>query len=136
MKQPYTDTDKMQLANANLEVNSNVQYTTDIQQYGQEEYWAVAGTRGDCEDYALAKLKMLRDLGWPKETLDIGICELKKSDGTGDPTQGHAVLVAHTSSGDMILDNNNDKVVPWFKAPYKWIEMSVNGDFKNWVAIG
>ena len=63
-----------ELTKVNQDVNDSVQYVTDMQNYGLEDYWAVAGKRGDCEDYALKKLKLLRALGWAKEDLNILIC--------------------------------------------------------------
>jgi predicted transglutaminase-like cysteine proteinase len=127
MKFPYTDARMMQLQSVNVGVNDSTTYTTDQVQFGVIEYWIVAGKRGDCEDYALAKMQKLRALGWPKECLNIGICYL------GD--EGHAVLIAETDKADFILDNNNDKVVTWDKTPYRWLEKSVDGDFRKWVAI-
>lgn len=109
----------------NKDVNGSVQYVTDLQNYGQEEYWAVAGNKGDCEDYALKKLKLLRDKGFPKENLNIGVCLMEG--------QGHAVLVVRfDNDADYVLDNNFDEVKKWSDCRVKWVEVSVDGDFKNW----
>jgi predicted transglutaminase-like cysteine proteinase len=117
------------LSFVNARVNADVVYATDVQQYGLEEYWAVAGKRGDCEDIALAKLKQLRHFGWPIGSLDIAICMVNGG--------GHAVLVAHTDKGDYVLDNNRRNPVLWHELPgYTWVEMSVGGSFLHWKAIG
>ncbi len=119
-----------QLREVSRSVNHNVVYVPDGKQYGVEEWWALPGKpgRGDCEDYVLEKMGRLRDLGWAKNQLDMGICRDRQG-------QGHAVLIAHTDEGDYILDNQTDAVLLWDQVPYKWIEMSVGGSFLHWVTI-
>jgi len=116
------------ISKINSDVNDSVQYVTDMQQYGLEEYWAVAGKRGDCEDYALKKLKLLRDAGFPKQDLNLAVCEISG--------QGHCVLVVRFDDhDDMVLDNNSDVIIPWWKMAVKWIEVSVDGDFTKWEKV-
>lgn len=114
-----------QLQNVDHIVNA-MPYIADMKQFGQDEFWEATG-KGDCEDKAMAKMAMLRTLGWPKESLDLAVCFLKNI--------GHCVLVAHTSRGDMVLDNNLTKPTLWNTLPYKWLEMSQDGDFRKWVEI-
>ena len=36
-------------------MNHEIAPATDIEVYGQTEYWTIPTTRGDCEDYALSE---------------------------------------------------------------------------------
>lgn len=128
---PFNYTEELfdELEKINSDVNRAVAYTTDVTQYGKEEYWAVAGERGDCEDYALKKMKLLRDKGFPKEHLNIAVCKLQG--------QGHAVLiVSFDDDADYVLDNNTDEVIRWGNFRVHWIEISVGGDFNTWKKVG
>lgn len=130
MKMELTAERKSQLNDVQAKVNKDTTYVTDQKNYGVPEYWAVAQGKGDCEDFALAKMKMLRSLGWPKETLDVAICLVSG--------QGHAVLIAHTSEGDYVLDNNQAHPIIWNDlVDYKWLEVSTNGNFglNDWRSI-
>jgi predicted transglutaminase-like cysteine proteinase len=128
VRHPMTQPNYDQLVAVQSRVNREIVYETDTAQYGIKEYWAVAGKRGDCEDIALAKMKALRDMGWPRESLDIAICKVGGA--------GHAVLVAHTDGGDIVLDNMQDRPTGWQMLPnYEWIETSIGGSFLHWKAI-
>lgn len=114
-----------QLETVNSIVNA-MPYITDQKQFGQEEYWEETG-KGDCEDKVLAKMAMLRHLGWARGDLNMAICKVGGI--------GHAVLAVASDDGTMILDNAQPKVCMWRDLPYKWLEMSVGGSLKQWVAI-
>jgi predicted transglutaminase-like cysteine proteinase len=116
------------LERVNTSLNASIKPITDQKQYGVPEYWEVADKAGDCEDYALAKRKALRALGWLLETLDIAVCRTQ----TGE---AHAVLIAHTDQGDMVLDNLMDRIERWDHAGYHWIMVSVDGSLKNWRSL-
>jgi len=75
----------------------------DYEQYGVPEFWAEAMKEGDCEDYALAKFKDLRDAGVPLEALRLA-CVFTETSGY------HAVLVVTTENGDWVLDNRFDDI--------------------------
>lgn len=127
---PYNLQQLEQLREITYRVNHYNTYVTDKAQYGVPEYWEAIGAnhKGDCEDFALAKMNLLRKFGWPKESLDIGICQTE----TGE---GHAVLVAHMDNGDYVLDNRCDDVKTWDTCGYHWIEVSQGGDFNDWHSI-
>lgn len=128
MKMQMTDQRHADLRNVLAKAQSNIVYTTDMAQFGVIEKWAYPHGKGDCEDYALEIILLLIGLGWDKAMLDVGICRLNG--------EGHATVIAHTSDGDIILDNNLPKPTPWNQLPdYRWIERSVDGNFKKWVAI-
>ena len=87
--------------------NHRLTWTSDEALYGRPEFWAVpAGTRGDCEDYALAKYAQLRRMGVPGGALSLIYGRLKS---TGE---GHAVLAVHTDEGLLVLGSDNDAVLP------------------------
>ncbi len=49
-------------------INSRVKYTPDEEQYGDDDLWAhpnmtASSMKGDCEDYAILKLQLMKDLG-------------------------------------------------------------------------
>jgi predicted transglutaminase-like cysteine proteinase len=49
-----------ELQQINLTVNSSVEEMSDREQFGKEDVWSLPATgRGDCEDYALMKRKLL-----------------------------------------------------------------------------
>ena len=132
MKMDLTPARKAELQEVQYIVNRDTTYISDEKHYHVEEYWEAVGTdhKGDCEDYALAKMKLLRDKGWPKESLDIGICKVKGV--------GHAVLLAHTSEGDYVLDNNLKSIALWNTLrDHEWIMVSTGGSFteESWHSV-
>lgn len=130
VRQPCTEARLTELGAVNWAVNHGATYLTDQEQYGVPEFWAPISAKGygDCEDYCLTKMARLRASGWPQGALDIAVCY----DSAG---AGHALLIVHTDKGDWVMDNNQDEVVPWKQAPYKWLEMSVGGSFETWDKI-
>lgn len=112
----------------NRAVNTEVTPVTDEELYGQEEKWAYPTTAGDCEDFALAKRKMLMQRGFPESALLITV--VRKPDG-----EGHAVLTLRTLSGDFILDNLEDNVKPWYATPYRYLKRQATFDSGRWVSI-
>lgn len=82
---------------------NRVKYITDSNNWGKTDYWATPveflKRGGDCEDFAIAKYTALRMLGVPEERLRVAIVQ--------DTYKGipHAVLIAYTDEGPMLLDN-------------------------------
>ena len=114
----------------NRTVNRTIEPATDKELYGEVEYWTLPDARrkGDCEDYALLKRKMLIAQGWPTSALLLTVVR----DEVGD---GHAVLTVRTHLGDFILDNKTDDIRLWSKTPYK---MLMRQSFMNpnvWVSL-
>ncbi len=63
----------MKLEDVNTAVNRTVRPEDDSVHYGIEEYWTVPlDGYGDCEDYVLAKRKMLMLLGVPEPARYFG----------------------------------------------------------------
>lgn len=105
-----------ELTRVNEYVNASIPQISDAMLYDREEWWAYPDSRGgDCEDFALAKQKLLIERGWAPENLLIAVVR----EWNGD---GHAVLVVKTDRGEFVLDNKNWEVVAWQDAPYQWIK--------------
>ncbi len=90
-------------------VNSRIAFVDDIQQFGRTDVWQSAGEslrrgRGDCEDYAIAKLQLLRAAGLSERDLYLVIARdlVRRSD--------HAVLAVHSGGRLWILDNGTDRI--------------------------
>ncbi|MEQ9590685.1 MAG: transglutaminase-like cysteine peptidase [Parvibaculaceae bacterium] len=117
-----------ELDRVNTMVNASVRYVTDASLYNRQEYWTYPNGRGDCEDYVLAKRKMLLDRGWRAETLLIGVA----LDLEG---RRHAVLIAATDKGDFVLDNQLERVVAWSETGYTWEKRQTAANANIWVAL-
>jgi len=94
----------------NQYVNRRVRYTEDIVQYGKADYWARADEtlrrgRGDCEDYAIAKLQMLREAGVSPHDLYLVLVNdlVRRAD--------HAVLVMRAGNRMLLLDDGTNQVL-------------------------
>lgn len=98
-----------QVEAVNRYVNGRVRFADDSRQYGRADFWSAAADtlrrgRGDCEDYAIAKLQMLRAAGFADRDLYLVVVKdlVRRSD--------HAVLVVRTSGRMLMLDNGTDVV--------------------------
>ncbi len=116
------------LDEVNRYVNRSVEPATDAEIYGQSEYWTLPGQKGDCEDYALWKQKILIERGWPSSSLLLTVVRDEKG-------EGHAVLTARTSQGDFILDNKSDDVRLWSRSSYQFVMRQSYLDPKVWVSL-
>ncbi|ACM25130.1 conserved hypothetical protein [Rhizobium rhizogenes K84] len=112
----------------NLRVNKTITPATDMEVYGQEEYWEYPKTAGDCEDFALLKRKLLMQKGVSAANLLMTV--VRKPDG-----EGHAVLTLRTKQGDYILDNLEDEVKVWYKTPYSYLKRQASFNAGRWVTI-
>jgi predicted transglutaminase-like cysteine proteinase len=88
----------------NGRINSRIEYKTDMELYGIPEFWTIATSQGDCEDYALAKAIMLLDEGFPIERMRLATC-------TVEVGEDHAILIVTVEDGDWIMDNRNFYIV-------------------------
>ncbi|MGE3067416.1 MAG: transglutaminase-like cysteine peptidase [Hyphomicrobiaceae bacterium] len=123
------DPDRLsELDTVNRAVNREIEPATDMEIYGQTEYWTIPTDRGDCEDYALLKRKRLIARGWPASALLMTVVRDEKG-------EGHAVLTARTQIGDLILDNKNDEVKPWYRTPYRYVMRQSYLDPRVWMSL-
>ncbi|HEX5238654.1 MAG TPA: transglutaminase-like cysteine peptidase [Sphingomicrobium sp.] len=94
----------------NRYVNRRVRFESDEQQFGRPDVWSAADStlrsgRGDCEDYAIAKLQMLRTAGISDRDLYLVILRdlVRRED--------HAVLVVRAAGRMLLLDNGTDQLL-------------------------
>ncbi|NRA86007.1 MAG: transglutaminase-like cysteine peptidase [Rhizobiales bacterium] len=109
-------------------VNRTIEPVSDQDLYQQVEMWAYPTNKGDCEDYVLLKQKLLIEKGWPKESLLITVA-------IDDFGGGHAVLTVKTNIGDLILDNQNEKILPWQQTTYTYVKRQSTSHPALWVAL-
>jgi len=116
----------------NDEVNRIMRGATDWEVYHVADYWnappLVQGVRGDCEDFALEKRRLLIENGMPAAALSIAIVRTRLG-------EDHAVLIVSSWQGDYVLDNLQYDVRPWRKAGYTWISRQGPGDDLAWVSL-
>ncbi len=114
----------------NNRVNRTIAPLTDEAHWGVTERWNYPDDgRGDCEDYALLKRRLLIEAGFPRQALLMTVVR----DNRGE---GHAVLTAVTNRGDFILDNKQDAILPWRATGYNFLKRQSRDNQNRWVAIG
>jgi len=110
-------------------VNTTVKPEDDKEHYGVNEFWTVpVDGEGDCEDYVLAKRKMLVLLGVPEAALRITVV-LDRG------IVRHAVLTVVTDQGDYVLDSLKNDILTTDKADYVWVERQDPASRTGWVAL-
>ena len=123
-----TDRNWAQLVAINDRMNRDIVPVTDTDLYGVEELWAYPDGFGDCEDIALAKRRALIEAGWNPSTLLMSV--VRQPNG-----EGHAVLMARTDRGDLILDNQDGSVRLWSDTPYQFLKRQSQANPASWVDI-
>lgn len=105
-----TLTPLQRIETVNRYVNRRVRYVEDSRQFGRPDVWTSANStlsrgRGDCEDYAIAKMQMLRSAGLSERDLYLVIVRdlVRRSD--------HAVLVARAEGRMLLLDDGTEEVL-------------------------
>ncbi len=48
---------------------------------------------------------------------------------------GHAVLTVRTDRGDLVLDNQIEAVLPWYRTPYRYIKRQSETNAGRWTRI-
>ncbi|MCB8819176.1 transglutaminase-like cysteine peptidase [Microvirga rosea] len=95
-----------ELQRVNTFVNSTIVEMSDMEQYGREDVWTLPTSgKGDCEDFALLKRKLLLERGWPSAALSIAV-------GVTAQGEAHAVLTVATAEGSLVLDNLTSTILP------------------------
>ena len=113
----------------NSSVNRRIRPQSDAELYGVTEKWTlpIAG-RGDCEDYALLKMKLLLEQGVPARDLVLAMVVTEKY-------VPHIVLILRTEEADYFLDNMTDAMLPWYRSGYTVLSMQSPADKKQWSAV-
>ncbi len=102
--------ERAKLEAVNRYVNASIAFVDDSRQYGVADRWdtakdSLASGRGDCEDYAIAKLAMLRRAGFADRDLYFVVLKdlVRRAD--------HAVLVVRSEGRFLVLDNGTEALV-------------------------
>jgi predicted transglutaminase-like cysteine proteinase len=118
------------LSRVNRSVNANVEQVEDIVLYGVQEKWTYPDEgKGDCEDLALLKRRMLMREGVPRQALLMTVVR----DETG---AGHAVLTVATDRGDYVLDSKTSRILPWKATGYGFVKRQSQINPNMWVKLG
>lgn len=93
----------------NAAVNKAISYSEDSSNWGKSDYWASAAQSfargaGDCEDYAIAKMQVLRASGVPAKDLFLVVGNDLAARGA------HAMLIVRLNGNYWVLDNFYDEV--------------------------
>jgi predicted transglutaminase-like cysteine proteinase len=111
-------------------VNKNVESVSDMDHWGVIDQWDYpTDGKGDCEDYALLKRKLLAEQGFPIQALLMTVVKDKNN-------EGHAILTVKTDHGDYVLDNLADEVKGWKASGYRFVKRQSQADPNTWVSIG
>lgn len=121
---------KEQIASILAKVHSTFKYVTDVQQYGEREVWALpTEVGGDCEDFALACRKLVREAGIESR---LALCCVE----TGEM---HCVLLVdirkYFFKTTYVLDNRFKVVRKKQRLPYRWLAASGLEAGQPWRAI-
>jgi predicted transglutaminase-like cysteine proteinase len=125
-----TERAMQEIRQVDAQVNHSVEAVSDMDHWGVVDRWDYPmDGKGDCEDYALLKRKLLIERGFPRQALLITVVR-------DEQNEGHAILTVKTNSGEYILDNLNDEVKPVSRVPYRLVKRQSQEDPNVWVALG
>ena len=111
-------------------VNAHVKPMSDMEQWGVIDRWDdLVDGKGDCEDYALFKRKILMDEGFPRQALLMTVVK-------DEHNEGHAILTVKTNAGEFVLDNLNDEIKSWDRSGYRFVKRQSEIDQNVWLQIG
>ncbi|MCU0789999.1 MAG: transglutaminase-like cysteine peptidase [Nitratireductor sp.] len=117
-----------EITSVNDTINRKITPVTDMELYNVEEFWTYSETYGDCEDYVLLKRHMLMQMGWPASSLLVTVVRQPNGD-------GHAVLTVRTDRADYVLDNLDDRVLPWMETEYRFLKRQSAANSGRWEGI-
>lgn len=119
-----------QIFSINQKVNHLIKPQTDMEHWGVLDRWDYPyDGKGDCEDFALFKRKLLVQAGFPRQALLMSVVK-------DENNEGHAVLTLKTGRGEFVLDNLSDEIKPWAETGYRFVKRQSQSDENLWVQIG
>lgn len=112
--QASAQTDSAKISLVNNFVNRSVRFASDADYYSQDDFWAtplgtLLGGFGDCEDYAITKYVLLKQLNIKDQNLRIQYVLYTDFSGEKIP---HMVLLYYPdpSEDPLVLDNLTNKI--------------------------
>jgi predicted transglutaminase-like cysteine proteinase len=125
-----TPKEMKEIERVNHWVNTSITPMSDMEHWGVVDQWDYpTDGKGDCEDYALLKRKLLVAEGLPRQALLMTVVKDLNN-------EGHAVLTVKTNKGDFVLDNMRDDVRPWTQTGYRFVKRQSQTNENVWVSIG
>jgi predicted transglutaminase-like cysteine proteinase len=125
-----TEASMREIQHVNSWVNHAIEAVSDMDHWGVVDRWDLPmDGKGDCEDYALMKRKILIERGYPRAALLITVVR-------DEANEGHAILTVKTNGGEFILDNLADDVKPVSRISYRMVKRQSQEDPNVWVALG
>ena len=125
-----TDKAMHEIQQVNSMVNHAIEAISDMDHWGVVDRWDYPmDGKGDCEDYALMKRKILIERGFPRQALLMTVVR-------DENNEGHAILTVKTNGGEFILDNLSDDVKPVNRVAYRLVKRQSQQDPNVWVALG
>lgn len=127
-----------ELAEVNDVVNAMFIPSYDINTFGQDEFWYIPDADGepekgglaDCEDYTLAKRKMLIERGWAAQDLYVAVVRQRD-----ESQEGHALLIARNPATNEYygLDNLSETLLSLSDINERYSMATVNvGAINTW----
>jgi predicted transglutaminase-like cysteine proteinase len=116
------------LAEVNHSVNTGIRPQANLEGLAGEK-WLLHPASGDCNDYAVTKRHELIARGWPARA--VLLSEVVTNWG-----EHHLVVVARTFSGDLVLDNLTENIMPWSRKPYRWVRIQMPKNPNYWASLG
>ncbi|MBV9222340.1 MAG: transglutaminase-like cysteine peptidase [Methylobacteriaceae bacterium] len=110
-------------------VNGAIEPVSDMDHWGVIDQWDYPlDAKGDCEDYALLKRKLLIEAGLPRQALLMTVVRDHED-------QGHALLTVKTNGGDYVLDNLSDEIKPWSSTGYRFVKRQSQENPDVWLTL-
>jgi predicted transglutaminase-like cysteine proteinase len=111
-------------------VNSSIEPVSDMDHWGVADRWDYpSDSKGDCEDYALLKRRLLIALGFPLQALLMTVVK-------DEHNEGHAILTLKTNRGEFVLDNLHNEIKAWNETSYRFVKRQSQEDPNVWVQVG
>jgi predicted transglutaminase-like cysteine proteinase len=119
----------LQLAKSiNRQVNARIREISDRAQYGVDEKWILPESAGDCEDFALLKMRMLIDQGVAPANLRLA--QVMKRN-----VPSHVVLLVRTAaSEEYVLDSLSGTIAPRSASAYVFQKQQSRTNPSQWEA--
>ena len=112
---PYHTDFMNKVRSTNVAVNTEIRFMSDINQYNEEDYWALPTSGyGDCEDLALEKRSRLVKSGVAPAALRLAFVSHRRF------LNSHCILTLETSKGTYVLDSYANEVSRWDQVPYNF----------------
>ena len=110
---------RARIGELNRAINLAIRAVSDIVQHGVPDLWSsplatFTSRQGDCEDYAIAKLVALRELGFSDENLRLLVIQERGVLGL------HAVAAVRFEGRWLVLDNRRFAMIDLADARFTW----------------